>query len=178
MSFTQTDIFLHVTNASLQRIYNLILQNVKTSVVIMGVWLFKDVVIQRIVQLYIDCLSLNVFYRNHLQVAVFFWWLYFMNKRTQDVDALVFLKNLTTWLTSLLQQSSFSGLKHLHNGNRVWGEHKQLNLSKFALSTAVEVANLIIPLSLPFDVCFRVIANSIVEGSCKCLNLAAWRNFK
>ena len=61
----------------------------------MGVWLFKDVVIQRIVQLYIDCLSLNVFYRNHLQVAVFFWWLYFMNKRTQDVDALVFLKNLT-----------------------------------------------------------------------------------
>ena len=92
-----------------------------------------------------------------------------MNKRTQEVDVLVFLQNLTTWVASLLQQSYFSGLKYIHNGHRVWGEGKQLNLSKFALSTAVEVANLIIPLSLPFDVCFRVIANSIVEGSCKCL---------
>ena len=109
----------------------------------MGVWLFKDIVVQRIVQLYIDCFSLDVCYRNHLQVAVFFWWLYFMNERTQDVDVLVFLKNLTTCLPSLLQQSCGSRLKYLYNGHRLWGKGIQLNLFKFAMSTAVEVTNLI-----------------------------------
>ena len=88
-----------------------------------------------------------------------------MNERTQDVDALVFLKNLMTWLASLLQQSCCSGLKYLQNGHRLWGNGKQLNLFKFVLSTTVEVTNLIITLSLPLDVCFRVIANSIVESS-------------
>ena len=76
------------------------LQN--TSVVVMDIWLLKDIVEWRIVQLYIDCLSLNVLYWNHLQVAVFFWCLYFMNTRTQEVDVLIFLKNLTTWVASSL----------------------------------------------------------------------------
>ena len=99
-------------------------------------------------------------------------------EKVEQCVTLLFVKNLTTWVASLLQQSCFSGLKYLHHGHRVWGEGKQLNLSKFTSPTAVEVANLIIPLSLPFDVCLRVIVSSIVEGSCKCLKLAACRNFK
>lgn len=87
-----------------------------------------------------------------------------MNKRTQKVDVLVFLKNLTTWVASFFQQNCFSGLKYLHNGHRVWGEAKQLNLSEFALSITVEVANLIIHLHKPSTMEFAITLKHTSKG--------------